>query len=191
MPTVKRMMAMALESKERWESQVEQIKTDTGEDISNGATYDEMKEFFESQEYEVKVKQEHQIHMELNGMQRITELLHMRNWVLVKTGEQTGEFITTDNPVCLSWHNPESVPPFASPGFGLKNTMVYFPVSKNLALIGEFDRKDEQLNANKNLVAILNSKIIANSYQRVFASKTNFNYIAKGGAKKTGATLLQ
>lgn len=187
----KHMMSMSLETKERWESQVKQMKDDTGEDISEGVTYEEMKEFIERQEFEVTVKQEHQIHMELIGMQHITELLHMRNWVLLNTKEKSGEFITTDNPVSLTWHYPEKVPPLTSPGFGLKDTMVYFPVSKNVALVGEFDRKDEVKEPNETLVAMLNSKIIANSYQRVFSSKGNFNYMAKGSIMKTGKNLLR
>lgn len=185
------MMAMNLATKERWESQIEQIKADTGEDISNGKTYEEMKEFVERQEYNITVTQEHQIHMEIVGIQRIVELLHLRNWILVKASKQSGEFITTDNPVSLTWHYPENIPPFMSPGFGLKDTMVYFPVTKNLALVGEFDSEDHTKDANESLVAILNSKIIANSYQRIFASKNNFNYVAKDGKIKVASALLQ
>lgn len=184
-------MAMTMETKERWESQIAQVKADTGEDISNGKTYEEMKEFVEKQEFDISVNKGHQIHMELIGMQQITELLHMRNWTLVKAGKESGEFITTDNPVSLAWHDPAQVPPFMSPGFGLKDTMVYFPITKNLALVGEFDREDTVKEANEFLVAILNSKIIANSYQRVFAAKNNFNYIAKGGAISPASTLLK
>ncbi|WP_018917451.1 DUF4238 domain-containing protein [Vreelandella zhanjiangensis] len=184
-------MAMTLEAKERWESQITKVKADTGEDISNGKTYEEMKAFVEGQEYDIAVKKEHKIHMELIGMQQITELLHMRNWTLVKAGGESGEFITTDNPVSLTWHNPDQAPQFMSPGFGLRDTMVYFPISKKLALVGEFDRDDAVAEANKPLVAILNSKIIANSYQRVFAAKNNFNYVAKGGEICKGNTLLK
>ncbi|EEW07303.1 hypothetical protein VMB_14700 [Vibrio mimicus VM603] len=182
-------MAMTFESKERWESQVAQIKQDTGEDIADGITFEEMKDMFERGAFEVSVSKEHQIYMELLGMQRITELLHQRNWVLLKTGEGAGEFITTDNPVSLTWHDSASAS-FISPGFGLPDTMVYFPVSKNLALVGEFNREDGVRDANKHLVAILNSKIIENSYQRVLASKSNFNYIAKGGVMQLGNTLV-
>jgi thymidine phosphorylase len=95
-------MAMTMETKERWESQIAQVKADTGEDISNGKTYEEMKEFVERQEFDISVNKEHQIHMELIGMQQITELLHRRNWTLVKAGKESGEFITTDNPVSLA-----------------------------------------------------------------------------------------
>jgi hypothetical protein len=183
-------MAMTMETNERWESQIAQAKDNTSEDISNGKTYGEMKAFVEGQEFEITVKKEHQIHMELIGMQQITALLHMRKWILVKAGRESGEFITTDNPVSLTWHRPNQVPQFMFPGFGLRDTMVYFPISKNLALIGEFDGDDAVIEANKHLVAILNSKIIANSYQRVFAAKNNFNYVAKGGEISKGNTLL-
>ncbi|WP_321837365.1 DUF4238 domain-containing protein [Pseudomonas kulmbachensis] len=182
-------MAMTFESKDRWESQVTQIKQDTGEDISGGKAFEEMKGLFEQGAFEVSVSKEHQIHVELLGMQRITELLHQRNWLVLKTGDETGEFITTDNPVSLTFHDP-ALFPFMSPGFGLPDTMVYFPVSKNLALVGEFGGEDGVKTTSKNLVAKLNSKIIANSYQRVFASKSSFNYIAKGGAMQLGNKLV-
>ncbi|WP_219702754.1 DUF4238 domain-containing protein [Marinomonas lutimaris] len=184
-------MAMTMDTKERWESQIAKIKAETGEDISNGKTYEELKEFIERQEYEITVTKEHQIHMEFVGIQKITELLHMRNWTLVKAGGDSGEFITTDNPVSLTWHNPDQVPTFMSPGFGLRDTMVYFPISKKLALVGEFDREDAVTEANKFLVAFLNSKIIANCYQRVFAAKINFNYVAKNGKFNKGNALLK
>lgn len=185
----KMIMAMTLESKERWEDQIEQIKEESGEDISNGTTYEEMKDLYERGVFEVSVTQEHQISMEIFGMQVITEQLHKRNWVLLKTDNDAGEFITTDNPVSLTWNDP-SLNHIASPGFGLANTMVYFPVSKNLALIGEFDGQEGLRTANKKLVAIYNSNIIANSYQRVLSSKLNFNYIAKGGSMQLGNTLV-
>ncbi|HFD4278014.1 TPA: DUF4238 domain-containing protein [Vibrio parahaemolyticus] len=186
----KRFMAMSLDTKERWEAQIDRILEETGEDISQGKTYEEMKEFFDSKEYNVEVTREHQIHMELIGMQRITELLHFRNWVLLKAGEDAGEFITTDNPVSLTWTEPQKVPGFVSPGFGLRDTMVYFPVTKNLALVGEFDIKDETRIASRELVAILNRKIIDNSYQRVISSKSNFNFLSNEGKIEPGNNLL-
>lgn len=183
--------AMTMQTKERWQSQVDQAKADTGEDISNGKTYEEMKEFVERGEYDISVSKEYQIHMELTGMQYITELLHDRNWMLVKAVNESGEFISTDNPVSLTWNYPDTATQSMSPGFGLKDTMVYFPVTKNLALVGEFNGEDGVKEANKFLVSILNSKIIGNCYQRLFAAKSNFNYVAKGGEIKTANTLLQ
>jgi len=58
-----------------------------------------MKDLFEQGAFEVSISKEHQIQMELLGMQQITELLHKRKWVLLEGGDEAGEFITTDNPV--------------------------------------------------------------------------------------------
>lgn len=182
-------MAMTFESKDRWESQISQIKRDERETISVGTTYEKMKDLFEQGIFEVAISKEHQIQMELLGMQQITELLHQRKWLLLERGDDAGEFITTDNPVSLTFNDPGSSP-FLSPGFGLPGTMVYFPVSKRLALVGEFNGAEGVRSANKYLVAILNSKMIANSYRRVLASKSNFNYIAKGGSMQLGNALL-
>ncbi len=183
------MMAMTLASKERWESQVSQIKKDAGGSISENITFEEMKGLFERGAFEIEVTREHQINMELLGMQRIVELLQKRNWILLKSDDGVGDFVTSDNPVSLTFHDP-ALANFGSPGFGLRGTMVYFPVSKKLALVGDFDGEDGLKVANKKLIAIFNSKIIANSYQRVFSSKVNFNFIAKGGAMQLGNTLV-
>ena len=185
----KLMMAMNLESKERWESQVAKFKKSTGEDLPGDATFEEVKSAFEQGALEVSVSKEHQIQMELVGVREITNLLHQRNWLLLKPEDEAGEFITTDNPVSLAFNKPASST-FVSPGFGLPDTMVYFPVSKNLALVGEFGGEVGVRAADKYLVATLNSKVIVNSYQRVFASKCNFNYIAKGGVMQQGNSLL-
>lgn len=182
-------IAQNFESKERWDEQIAILKEDTEVNTESIVPFEKMKSLFEQGAFKVAVNQEHQIHMELIGMQYIKDALQHRNWILIKPAKGAGEFITNDNPVSLTWiDNPPA--PYISPGFGLKNTMVYFPVSKNLALIGEFDIVDEVRTANPILVAILNNKIIANSYQRVIASKINFNYIAKGGLIKQGNSLV-
>ncbi|WP_121378875.1 DUF4238 domain-containing protein, partial [Pseudomonas aeruginosa] len=97
-----------LDSKERWESQVAEFIKGTGHDISGCATFEEVKSAFERGALEVSVSREHQIQMELVGMREITELLHQRNWVLLKPDDEAGEFITTDNPVSFTFSKPVS-----------------------------------------------------------------------------------
>ena len=43
----KRMMAINLENRESWESQKDEVKNSTGEDIFKNISYEEMKEFFD------------------------------------------------------------------------------------------------------------------------------------------------
>ena len=82
--------------------------------------------------------------MEMIGIETILPLLLSRNWSLIKTTNESGQFITTDRPIILLWENPEKQPPFIknNPGYGMSNTQLYFPLSQDLALSGEFDGKE-------------------------------------------------
>jgi hypothetical protein len=134
-----RIMGMTLDSKGKWEGQVNKLNED--EKPSTKVSYEDAKEFFESKKYTIEVAREHHIRMEMVQVDAILPCLFGRQWMLITSDDESGPFITTDRPMNLSWINPEEVPPFyrSSPGFGLKGTEVYFPISQDLALIGEFD----------------------------------------------------
>lgn len=177
-------------TKEQWKNQNAQM-LESGEMVNPDITYEEMKNVIDDKQYNIQINREHQIHMELVGMDQISKLLHERNWKLVVAENDSSEFITCDNPVSLSWHYPDRIPRHMSPGFGLKDTMVYFPVSKRLSLVGEFESENAISRGNKQLIAMLNGKIIGNCYKRIFAPNKNFNFIAKGHELKRGITLIK
>lgn len=188
---IDQVMGLTLESKERWESQVEKRKADKPE-YESRVTYEEAKEFFDSKKYTIEVAREYHIHMEMVQLEAILPCLYERNWVLVKSTEKSGPFITTDNPVSLTWNEPDTIPPFYrnSPGFGMKSTQVYFPVSKDLALIGKFESEDKTIEASKDLVSVLNSTILLNLYKQVYAPKIGFHFYAKDGQIMDGHQIL-
>lgn len=137
-----KIMGLTLESKERWESQVSKLEEDNS--LSDKVTYEEAKKFFDGKAYTIEVAREHHIHMEMKQVGAVLPYLIGRKWVLIKATKNSGNFITSDNPVNLSWNEPEKIPPLhrESPDFGMKETQIYFPVSKNLALIGTFGGED-------------------------------------------------
>ncbi len=137
--------------------------------LKSAVSYEDMKDFHSRKEYEINVAKEHHIHMELQSLEHIVPILHGRNWLLMKSSDQSGPFITTDNPVNLTWNDPDAIPPVYrnSPGFGLKQTQVYFPLSKDLALLGEFDGREGFLDAPPELVAVFNSKMLMFLYLKV------------------------
>jgi len=101
---------------------------------------------------------------------------------------QSGPFITSDHPVSLRWKHPEDIPPFYRdhPGFGLSDTQVVFPLSKSLALIGEFE--DVEWNddissapASPELVASINTLMIGTSRGQIYAPSFNFKFDGRGG----------
>lgn len=186
------MMSLTLASKERWASQISQLKEDDPFRESN-VTYEEAKEFFEGKEYKINVAREHHIHMEMVQVEAMLPLLHGREWVLVEASDETGPFITSDNPVSLSWINPDQIPPVfrTSPGFGLKGTQVYFPVSQDLALMGEFAENSGVIKGTLDLVALCNSTMLQNVFRQVYAPKLGFKFYGKGGKILEGNRILR
>lgn len=187
-----RMMGLTLDSKERWESQVAKLR-DEDSSYDNGTTYEDAKKFFESKEYDITVAREYHIHMEMVQIDAILPCLFNRNWLLIESTESIGSFITTDNPVNLSWQEPEKIPPFYqhSPGFGLKGTEVYFPVTQDLALLGTFGGREGTIKATEGLVAVFNSKMLFNVYKQVYASKFGFKFCGKDDEILTGNRIIR
>ena len=187
-----RIMDLSLATKQRWESQVAQMKAN-GIEVDNDTTYEDAKSFHESKKYTIEVVKERHIHREMVGVEAILPYLQGRNWLLIHTTEESGPFITTDNPVNLTWNEPGKIPPFHrnSPGFGMKGTQVYFPLSRNLALVGEFEGREGLVYATKELAAVLNSKMLMFVYKQVYAPKINFYYLRRDGSLSVGSTILK
>jgi len=187
-----RIMDLTLATKERWESQIRQLK-ESSVAINGDISYEEIKKFHESKAYRIEVAREHHIWMEFIGIEAILPYLDARNWLLVRSTSNSGPFITTDNPVNLSWKEPDKIPPFyrASPGYGLKGTQVYFPVSKNVALVGEFGGPKAIIDGSRDLVAALNSKILLFTYKQIYSPTLNFCFMAKDNVILNGRRLLK
>lgn len=185
-------MSLTLASKERWDAHIKQIQKENPEYVCD-VTYEEVKEFFQSKEYKIEVAREHHIHMEMVQVNTILPLLGERNWYLAESTKETGPFITCDNPVSLSWTKPEDIPPIyrSSPGFGLKGTQVFFPVSQDLVLIGEFDQDGWVVEATEELVALCNSTVLNNVYNQIYTPKTKFKFYGKNGEIMEGNRILK
>jgi len=181
-----RIMDLTLATKERWEGQVAQMEKD-GVDIS-GVSYEDMKRFVEEKKYHLTVATDFHIHQELKGLDAILPHLFNRTWLLVEATVEGGPFITSDHPVSLRWKHPEEVPPFYrnSPGFGMRDTQVIFPLSKNLVLIGEFENEEDgsditAVTASPELVASINRMLIAGSRGQIYAPSFNFKFDGRDG----------
>lgn len=187
----KRVMSLSLATKERWDSQTAQMK-EKGYSDEPEVSYEQIKAFHDNDEYTVELKKEAHIQMELTGIEAILPTLFNRKWVLILATDETGPFITTDNPVILTWNNPESIPPLyrRSPGHGMRDTEILFPLSRNMILLGAFDGNEGVLEGNNELVATLNSKMLSFTYKQIYAPKMNFNFYNKANEIIDGTKLL-
>ena len=172
------MMDMSLATKERWEGQMQQMRN-AGREVKEDVTYEQMKEFHDKGEYDITVNREWHIRMEFEVFQTVLNCLADRSWSLYVTNEKLGPFVTSDRPVIISWKYPEKVPVMMrkSPGYGMKDTEVYFPITKRLALVGEFDGPEETFSALPSVVSIGNVQMIEWAFEQLYTVKRSFRYI--------------
>lgn len=178
-----RVMDLALSSEEMWRGQLEQMRR-AGRAVNENLTYEQMKDFHERKEYTIEVPRERHIETEMQVFDTVLQSLGRRNWSMYVTNEELGPFVSCDRPLCLDWLDPpKTKTPFnQSPGFDLKNTQVYFPISQRLALIGEFDAEDATYHASPNIVGMGNVNMIENCRDQLYTSEKNFKYYGPGPA---------
>lgn len=172
-----RTMDLALSSEEMWQGQVRQMREE-GLEVNETVSYEQIKEFHERGEYDIEVTRETHIQIEVSVFDTVLQSLGRRNWSMYVTNENLGPFVTCDSPVVLSWLDSPKTRSFfgQSPGFDLGNTQVYFPISQNLALIGEFDGEDCTLQAISQVVGHGNVQMIEHSVAQLYSSKKDFMY---------------
>jgi hypothetical protein len=74
--------------------------------------------------------------------------------------------------VCLNWiRRPRGLAPI---GYGLSGTTVFFPISPNLAVLGEFGGQTDDVAADAFAVADFNRRVVNNANRQVFAKDDNF-----------------
>jgi hypothetical protein len=120
----------------------------------------------------------------------VTEKLWHRKWQIVVAKEGTGGFVTTDDPVCLRWTDGKDHGGL-SPGFGLKETEVIFPISSTLCLRGSFEGEENVVEADADTVGTINSLIISNARNQIYADDHTFKFKNETGELRSGATLPQ
>jgi len=184
-------MGLTLATKERWESQMQQMK-DNGQAVNEDLSYEEMLDFYTRGEYQINLAREYHIDLEFSGVDAILPYLHDRKWMVFKATKESGPFITSDNPVSLTWNDPESVPPIyrSSPGHGMAGTQLCFAVSKNTLLLGEFEGRQGAFDASIDFVAMINAQVAINSRRQIYAPRLQFPLWTKDEGVQDGRYLL-
>ncbi len=179
---MKKMLGLSLASRDRWEAQeAAMAKAGRGPKPGEPAiSYEQIKEFYEKDEYDVTLNREHHIGIEFKSHDAVLKTLMARKWEMhAIAGDDVGCFVTTDRPVVLTWHNTEKVPTMfrESPGFGMPDTEVLFPITKNLIVIGSFEGKDGTVSATTPFVAGANTKMIHHAFEQMYGPKKVIPYI--------------
>ena len=150
--------------------------------------YARVKEFVESDEYDINTHQNTHIALEMKTFDTVLETLAARKWVLQIAADKAGDYVTSDHPVVL--RNTINMPgPYGrAAGHGMKNTMLLFPLTRRAALVGLFGGQEGVVDAPGSLVARMNSMVIDNAESQVYAYDDKFMY-AKPGSFHRGSEL--
>jgi hypothetical protein len=130
----------------------------------------------------IHLNREHQIGLEFGMHDTVLKALSVRNWQLYITTPEKGCFVTSDRPVILTWNNTQEIPHLMrqSPGFGMPDTEILFPLTQNRALLGAFDGADRIEDADMFFVAAANARMIGYAFAHVYTPKRVFPYIGPG-----------
>ncbi len=175
-------------TKEKFEVTVAKMKADGAWNEKAAVTFEDMQappeEIFETSKEEMIIA-------EIDHHDHLTEQLWNRKWQMLVAADDSGGFVTTDDPVCLRWSDGEAHGGL-SPGFAVPRTEVIFPLSTKLALKGTFEGEENVVDADAATVGQLNSLIISNAENQVYAHDHSFKFLREEPAELgSGATLLQ
>jgi hypothetical protein len=186
-----RVMEVGLETNERWESQVAQMKAAGKWGENAKITYEDIKRMVTECRHKIRVAREFNVAMEIDQHEPLLENFGKRKWQILVANKGSGGFVTTDVPICLTWSDGQDHGIF-SPGFGETGTEIIFPISTTLALRGSFEGEENVVDADIFTVGSVNSIVISNANKQVYAHDHSFNYMRPLPKEiGSGATLLQ
>lgn len=175
---LRQVMSLTLATKERWESQVRQAKQN-GVNLGEEVSYERMKEFHERGEYTIETRREMHIASELKAHDTVLQTLGARKWKLVHALPDQGFFVTSNCPVVLTWNDRAKVPLMMrhSPGFGMIDTEVIFPLTHTCALLGRFEGMEEGVEgAYGGIIAAFNTRMFSHASEYLFMREKSFPY---------------
>lgn len=165
------MMHMLLQDKNRFDDSVRQAR-ESGVPIRGDMNYEDIKAFIDMKEYKIVIDHTYLVGLELSSVPTVVEQLARRNWCFV-SAVKGSTFATCEDPVVLSWVDGNDMRPF-SPGFGLVNTIVMFPLTPELALVGMFKKMPDQRIYERDQVAAFNTSIAKNATKQLYRADGMF-----------------
>jgi hypothetical protein len=184
----KRMLRLMVSTPERWRATVERARAD-GVEIGN-ADYEHMRASIESERYQIVAENRNWfIRLIMEMMDAILPYLVTRRWSLLVPEDGAGYFICSDRPVSLIWATDDRRP--FPPGFGLRNTQVTVPLTKTVALLGEFEGKPETAKIGRLGVAGLNSRTAMYAERFLYATADDFPWVHKDGSIRGAKELME
>ncbi len=191
--TARLLMEAHLSTPQLWQSHLNKMKKAGYLNDGLEIPYEKIKELAKQNQYYVPPPHQNElIEYEIKNQPIVWEILLERRWTILKAPANSGGFITCDHPVYLMWNDPADNHPLHPPGIAFLKTSLIFPLSKGIALLGSFEDTDETKEVSEFNVAIINGRMIANSYRQIYSKDLNFWYwLPDSVSPRKGIKLLE
>lgn len=173
--SAKILMDVMVSTPELWEAQKRKATAAGYIDPNTAVTYEEAKDFAKRGEYTIQVPTASHIGTEFHVFEPVLRTMVARKWSLLIAPPESGGFLTSDHPVCL--FNSSGEPPslIYSPGYGMTETTVLFPVTRDLVAIGTFEKGGGVTTINADQMALINGQVMHFARRQVFAASDKAN----------------
>lgn len=155
-----------------WHAEMERAKKEGT--IPADSDVEELRTLVIADAFTISLSNPAHLKTELDNFHGVIPYIFGRNWVLLQAPQGGTAFVTSDNPVCLTWSNqrrPEA------PGLGLPGTQLFFPIANDLAMVGTFELRENTVAADDDLIAKFNGNIALHSNRQVYARDDTFAYM--------------
>jgi hypothetical protein len=157
---------------EAWRREMDRARNEGT--IPEDSDVEELRELVLADAFKISLSTPAHLKMEFENFHGLIPYIFGRKWVLLQAPQLETGFITSDEPVCLTWFNQRRPEP---PGLGLPGTQLLFPISNELAMVGTFELREGAVTADENLVAEFNGNIALHSNRQIYARDIDFRYI--------------
>lgn len=182
----KMVMDIACGDEKRFELTKKRL-VEQGREVSN-VSFADMREFIDGDRYSVETAQNEHLSSMLKSAAIITDCLLPRHWTIAVA--QGGDFICSDNPVGLSWS--KALPgPWQSPGFGMTETQVTVPLSREIGIIGTFEKPSLKVGGlNPTGIATFNNQAIMRCERWIYGPEQDFIWRDDQGKTENAASFF-
>ncbi len=153
-----------------FEQFAEEMRRD-GKELPEGITRETMLEFLEDESrYTIEIPNELTVKNMALMTGELLPILGKRAWSLFVAKDDEDDFICTDRPATLI--PTAGAPPFF--GFGTKETEIIMPLSRKLALVGNWDDEGQVFQADHGIVGLINQLMLDHAHRFVFSAREGF-----------------
>jgi Protein of unknown function (DUF4238) len=170
-------MSEMLATPERWESLVRRMKDAGVFDGDPPVSYEELRQFHDEGNYEIGLSNDFQIELELDSHEPVLRTMIDRKWRLCISGPESGGFVTSDHPVCLMRGDRERKNTLYPIGYGTHDSIVVFPLSPELLVVGAFDGASDVVQLSPTQVAYMNGIICYPAYRQIYSPNCEFRVL--------------